>query len=95
MVRRTIPGKKIEEPKYPSRYGSHASMVVVDFGNDVILKDNGGYYLTTKSKMDTGLVDQERARQSEHREKKLTEYCNDLGKSLDELLQEAEAGDAE
>ena len=94
MARRTIPGKKIEEPKYPSRYGSHASMVVIDFGDDVddvVLKDNGGYYLTTKNKIDTGLVDQRRAALSEFRERKLTEYCDDLGKSLDELLQEAGA----
>ena len=91
-----IPGKKIKEPKYPSRYGSHASMVIVDFGNDVMLKDNNGHYLTTKSKMDTGLVDQHRAALPEYREKKLVEYCDNLGKSLDELLQEVEAeADAE
>ena len=88
MAKRRIPGKKIEEPKYPSRYGSHASMVIIDFGNDVVLKDNHGYYLTTKNRMDTGLVDQQRAALPEFREGKLTEYCDDLGKSLDELLQE-------
>ena len=91
MVKRSVlPGKKIEEPKYPSRYGSHASMVVIDLDSHVVLKDKEGYYLTTKENMDTGLVDQCRASLPERREQKLTEFCENLGKSFGELLQKAE-----
>jgi hypothetical protein len=95
MVKRRIPSKKVEELKYPSRYGSHESMAEVDLDPHVILKDKDGYYLTTKEKMDTGLVDQHRASLLESREQKLTEFCDNLGKSLDELLQEAKDGDGE
>ena len=52
MAKQRIPGKKIAEPKYPSRYGSHESMVEIDLDSHVILKDKEGYYLTTKEKMD-------------------------------------------
>jgi hypothetical protein len=90
VKRRVIPSKKVEEPTYPSRYGSHASMVEVDLGPYVILKDKEGYYLTTKEKMDTGLVDQHRTSLLKKREQKLIEFCENLGKSFGELLQKAE-----
>ena len=95
MAKQRIPGKKIAEPKYPSRYGSHESMVEIDLDSHVILKDKEGYYLTTKEKMDTGLVDQCRASLPEKREQKLIEFCENLGKSFGELLQKAEEAKAE
>lgn len=50
--------KKDVEIKTPSRFGSHESMIVSDLENDlVLLQDNDGYYVTTRKRLDTGLVD--------------------------------------
>jgi hypothetical protein len=50
--------RKDEEIKTPSRFGSHASMIISDLENDlVVLRDNGGYYVTEKKRLDSGLAD--------------------------------------
>lgn len=43
---------------YPSRYGSHASMVVRELeGNKVVLKDEFGEYETYRKRLDNGSAD--------------------------------------
>ena len=50
--------RKDEEIKTPSRFGSHASMIISDLENDlVVLQDNAGYYVTEKKRLDSGLTD--------------------------------------
>jgi len=50
--------KKDDEIKTPSRFGSHASMIISDLENDlVVLQDNEGYYVTEKKRLDSGLTD--------------------------------------
>jgi hypothetical protein len=44
----------------PTPYGSHASMIVKDLEDKVILKDDFGEYTTTKDRLDTGLADPNR-----------------------------------
>jgi len=57
---------KKEEPKYPSLYGSHAVMVdseMTEKLNDeekVVCRDDGGTYITLKSRLDNGLADPNR-----------------------------------
>lgn len=49
-------------------FGSHAEMIVQDVSefdiclkdNEVICKDDGGYYVTLKSRIDSGLADPNR-----------------------------------
>lgn len=54
------PGEKEERFKYPSHFGSHASMVDEEETaklNDekyVVLKDEHGFYKTERSKLDNG-----------------------------------------
>jgi hypothetical protein len=51
-----------------SFFGSHADMIVDDISvfdiqlkeNEVICKDDGGYYVTLKNRIDTGLADPNR-----------------------------------
>lgn len=43
---------------YPSRYGSHQSMVVQESEGDwVVCEDERGFYATTKKDLDSGLAD--------------------------------------
>ena len=57
---------------YPSRFGSHASMVVREPGEDpsdlqadqVVCKDEYGEYVTLRSRLDNGLADPVRHAQS-------------------------------
>lgn len=49
-------GKTTEYP-YPSRYGSHASMVVECHGEYVICEDERGRYATRESVLDNGMSD--------------------------------------
>lgn len=48
---------------FPSRFGSHQSMVVEDIGETVKCKDEFGEYLTLKSNLDNGLADKNRTSQ--------------------------------
>lgn len=54
--------------EFPSRFGSHSSMIVKDdkgiektCENLVVLKDENGEYSTERKYLDTGLVDPNRA----------------------------------
>ena len=56
---------KQEAYNYPSRFGSHSSMVVEEpraslKENQVELEDEYGKYVTTKDRLDTGLNDSNR-----------------------------------
>lgn len=60
--------KTVKYP-YPSRYGSHKSMVVKDSDdyNDtdyVVCKDEFGEYITSKNRLDNGLADPNRCASS-------------------------------
>jgi len=57
-------GKK-EEYNYPSRFGSHTSMIVEEHDwslqpGEVLLEDEYGQYVTTKDRLDTTLNDPNR-----------------------------------
>jgi len=62
-------GKKEKYP-YPSRHGSHGSMINEEktaeltalHGNskNVVLEDENGFYITEKRRLDTGLADPNR-----------------------------------
>ena len=60
MVRGRISRINKEVYPYPSRYGSHRSMVVSQFGCVVVCKDEFGEYETTKDRLDNGLADPKR-----------------------------------
>lgn len=59
---------KKENYVFPSRFGSHASMVdkeatnkLIPYESDnVVLKDEFGFYTTLKNRLDTGLADPNR-----------------------------------
>ena len=58
--------KKPEPYTYPTRYGSHESMVDEEKTNElndenkVVIQDEHGYYITDKSRLDSGLADPKR-----------------------------------
>ena len=59
-----IPGMPVskEKYKYPSRFGSHESMVVEDESfelnhGEVVCEDEFGRYKTTRKRLDDGLAD--------------------------------------
>lgn len=60
------PSKKKEEPKLPSRYGSHSSMIdeeetkKLDDEKMVILRDEKGLYATYRKRLDTKMADPSR-----------------------------------
>ena len=62
---RRIPAK-VEPYAYPSRYGSHSSMVDEEKTNqlgsedEVVLKDEWGFYTTKRDRIDSGLSDPKR-----------------------------------
>ena len=45
---------------YPSRYGSHKSMVVGEGVDYVLLRDEFGEYKTTREMLDSGMTDPKR-----------------------------------
>ena len=53
---------KKEKYPYPSRYGSHRSMVVHEDGNRVVCEDEYGQYWTTVDRLDNGEADPRRQR---------------------------------
>ena len=58
-------GGKKEEYNYPSRFGSHSSMIVEEHDwslqpGEVLLEDEYGQYVTTKDRLDTALNDPNR-----------------------------------
>ena len=49
---------KKEKYAYPSRYGSHESMVVLDGeGPYLVCEDEKGFYLTSSNHLDNGMMD--------------------------------------
>lgn len=65
MAKSTLPSKTEKYP-FPSHYGSHASMVdkglTEQLGDEklVVCKDEEGYYVTEKNRLDTKLADANR-----------------------------------
>jgi hypothetical protein len=64
---------KTEQPKYKSRCGSHTEMIVEEYGDDVVCRDERGLYLTSKSIIDSGLCDFNRTASLETREKQMSQ----------------------
>jgi len=68
--------KEVEKYKYPSRFGSHKSMVnqaETDKLNDstlVVCNDENGYYITSINKLDDGQIDWARAKGSRVKQEK-------------------------
>ena len=60
------PSKKKEEPKFPSLYGSHSSMIdeeeteKLDDDTMVVLKDEKGLYKTYRKRLDNKMADPRR-----------------------------------
>ena len=60
--KRYVPAKQ-ESYKYPTRFGSHSSMIdeekTGELNNDkrVVLEDEHGYYTTDRKRIDSGLAD--------------------------------------
>ena len=76
-----VSGKKSEaDSEYPSTYGSHKSMIDEDNSSKleddslVICKDNDGFYVTQKFRLDNGLADPNRYLSREKRDIKLTAF---------------------
>ena len=59
-MRRNAGHVKKEVYPYPSRYGSHRSMVISKDGDKVVCKDEFGEYETTVGRLDNGLADPRR-----------------------------------
>lgn len=61
----TVP-MKAKPYAYPSRYGSHSSMIdeektsELNDKNKVVLLDEHGYYITGRTRLDDGLADPKR-----------------------------------
>jgi hypothetical protein len=63
-------GKKQPEKEFPSKYGSHLSMIdeekteeleaLYGDNNRVVLEDEKGQYITYRSRLDSGLADPRR-----------------------------------
>ena len=73
MVRQLRQKRLIKPPeryKYPTRYGSHLSMVdeektgELNKENNVVIEDEHGYYITDESRLDSGLADPNRYKTS-------------------------------
>mgnify|MGYP000249652244 CR=1 FL=1 len=62
--------KTPERYKYPTRYGSHLSMVDMEKTgelnkeNKVVIGDEHGYYVTDENRLDSGLADPNRYKTS-------------------------------
>ena len=86
-----LPWKKSDDTiKTPSRFGSHASMVVGDvcgISTWLLLRDERGVYATDRSRLDTGTVDQHRAASTEFREARINQRLVEEGwTSLEEFV---------
>ena len=64
-------------PQYPSKYGSHESMVEEAYSDDlVICRDNRGRYITKKFRLDSGIADPARFANTPYRDKRLDFYLS-------------------
>jgi len=70
----------IEEYPYPSRYGSHGSMVVENNEGEpwIVCKDGKGYYVTSRTHLDSGLMDPYRLTTAKFRKAMILKHCPDL-----------------
>ena len=59
MAKTSQPEKKTTY-QFPSRFGSHASMVIGEEGDFVVCKDEYGEYRTEKTRLDNGSADPNR-----------------------------------
>ena len=65
--RRYVGPTKQEKYLYPSRFGSHSSMIdeektfELNDENKVVLLDEHGYYITSRDRLDNGISDPRRA----------------------------------
>ena len=59
MAKAQMPNQQKEYP-YPSRFGSHKSMVVREDGENVVCVDEFGEYTTPKNRVDSGIADPNR-----------------------------------
>ena len=73
------PSKDKEYP-YPSRYGSHESMVVENNEGDawIACKDDRGPYVTSRTHLDSGLMDPYRITTSKFRRGMVEKHFPDL-----------------
>ena len=71
---------KKEEYAYPSQYGSHASMVVENNEGDawIACKDEKGPYVTSRTHLDSGLMDPYRLTTAKFREDMVKKHFPDL-----------------
>jgi len=78
--RQYTPLSKKQESDYPSRYGSHASMVVKNdlSGAWVACKDGRGLYITSELHLDNGLMDPWRIATTPWRNKTFKKQFPDL-----------------
>lgn len=64
-AKRALVPSKEEKYLYPSRFGSHKSMVIEENADGtVILADEFGIYTTTKDRLDDGVADPKRYAES-------------------------------
>jgi len=77
--------EKKENYPFPSRYGSHKSMIVKEYDNSVVCKDEYGEYLTEKKQLDSGLADPNRHATVEYREKILDAFYYKMKQGTDTL----------
>ena len=75
--------KKKEDPKFPSSYGSHVSMIDEEMTEKiqdslmVVCKDLEGFYVTSRKILDNKLADPHRYSPKKYREKKLKEHLKE------------------
>lgn len=73
MAKSTTTAKPAPVRNYPSLFGSHSSMICEELTTKlvdptlVILKDDDGYYMTKKDRLDTGGADPYRWTTCEHK----------------------------
>ena len=60
MAKAAVGPSKSETYNFPSRYGSHTSMVISQEGDKVICRDEFGEYFTYKDRIDNNLADPSR-----------------------------------
>ncbi len=65
-MKKTLPSK-VEKYPFPSRYGSHSSMVFSRIGKRVICRDEHGLYYTDPERLDNGLADPNRYNEARKR----------------------------
>ena len=80
----TAPSKEKNSP-YPSRYGSHESMVVENNEGDawIACKDDKGPYVTSRTHLESGLMDPNRLTTAKFRRDMVKKHFPDLLEEYD------------